>query len=197
MDFYEVIARRRSIRKFKKDKPVPRELIDKLLDAAIKSPSACNRQPWHFIVLDGAKKDELVQAFTEEVRRLRKAGEDTGSALATARAMAQAPVAVFVYDPLWRPGDDRGGRARIRYLTDSQSVGAAIQNLLLAATAEGLGSLWIGDTFVAEEIIGRLLHREDEMVAAVAIGWPSESPSARPRKTRAEVTQWGDQPDAD
>lgn len=190
MELYEVIARRRSIRKFQKDRPVPRELVDKLLEAAIKSPSACNRQPWHFLVLEGKAKDELVKVFTDEVRRLRKAGEDTGSALASARTMAQAPVAILVYDPLWRPGDDRGGPARVGYLMDTQSVGAAIQNLLLAATAEGLGSLWIGDTFVAEEAIGRFLHREDEMVAAVAIGWPDESPSPRPRRPRGEVSDW-------
>ncbi|HEY3313892.1 MAG TPA: nitroreductase family protein [Bacillota bacterium] len=192
MDIYEAIAQRRSIRRFKKNQPVPKELLEKLLEAAIKSPSACNRQPWHFVVLDGARKDEFMRLFNGELSRQKAAGEDVGSGPATARAMADAPVILLVYDPLWHPGDDRTGAARLSYLMDTQSAGAAIENLLLAATAEGLGTLWIGDTFEAEEAIGRWLGRDDEMVGAVAVGWPDQSPSPRPRKPRDEVSEWMD-----
>lgn len=190
MDIYEAIAQRRSIRRYKKDQSVPRELVDKLLDAAIKSPSACNRQPWQFIVLDGAKKAEFMDIFNGELARMKEAGEDTGSGPATARSMGDASTLILVYDPLWHPEDDRTGHNRTEYLMDTQSAGAAIQNLLLAATAEGLGTLWIGDTFLAEEAIGRWLGRNDEMVGAIAIGWPDQAPSPRPRKPRDTVVDW-------
>ncbi len=188
MDIYEAIAKRRSIRKYK-DKPVPRDLIEKVLGAAIRAPSGSNRQPWHFVVLQGKKKDEVVRAFAEEVARLRKAGVDLGSAAESARIMAQAPVAVFIYDPLWRPEDDHN-LGRMGSLVDTQSVGAAIQNLLLAATAEGLGSLWIADVYAAEERINRILGRTDEMVAAVSLGYADQAPAARSRKPLSEVSTW-------
>ncbi|MHB8927621.1 MAG: nitroreductase family protein [Bacillota bacterium] len=189
MDVYEAIAKRRSIRKYK-DKPVSRDLVARLLDAAIKAPSGSNRQPWRFVVLEGARKDRLVEIFAAEVQRLREADRDIGSAAESARIMAQAPVAILVYDPLWTPDEDHGGDNRHRALVDTQSVGAAIQNLLLAATAEGLGSLWIADIFVAERQVAEWLGRRDELVAAVSIGWPDQSPAARPRKARDEVTEW-------
>jgi len=189
MDVYEAIARRRSIRKYK-DRPVPHDLLAKLLDAAIKAPSGSNRQPWRFVVLEGPAKDRLVEIFSGEVNRMRAAGDDIGSAAESARIMGQAPVAILVYDPLWTPDEDHNGANRHRSLVDTQSVGAAIQNLLLAATAEGLGSLWIADIYVAERPIAEWLGRRDELVAAVSIGWPDQSPAPRPRRARDEVTEW-------
>jgi len=71
-----------------------------------------------------------------------------------------------------------------------QSVGAGIQNLILAVTDMGLGSLWICDVFSAYEELMDWLGEPGEMIAAVALGWPAESPDARSRKPMAEVVRF-------
>ncbi len=77
-----------------------------------------------------------------------------------------------------------------RLLTDTQSIGAAIQNLILAAQEFELGTLWICDIFYCSSEICSWLNRKDELVAAIAIGYPDQSPFERPRKTLVEVTEW-------
>ncbi len=67
-------------------------------------------------------------------------------------------------------------------VVDIQSIGAAIQNMLLAAQDLGLGSLWICDVFVAYEEFCEWLGEKGEMIAAVSFGYAAESPAARPRK---------------
>ncbi len=71
-----------------------------------------------------------------------------------------------------------------------QSIGAAIQNMLLAAVELGLGSLWICDVLYAEREIAILLNRKEELVAVIAIGYAAEEPLARPRKSWREMTKW-------
>jgi len=88
------------------------------------------------------------------------------------------------------PGDDHNGMGRIWSLVNTQSIGAAIQNMLLAAEAAGLGTLWICDVLVAEDELAAWLGRTDELVAAVAVGYADEAPPARPRKSWREVTDW-------
>ncbi len=73
---------------------------------------------------------------------------------------------------------------------DVQSIGAAIQNLLLAAHDMGLGTLWICDIFYAYPELCDWLGETRQMIAAVAVGYPDETPSARPRKAVEDVTRW-------
>lgn len=184
MDVMQAISDRRSIRRFQ-PKPVSRELVEKVLKAAVKAPSGKNAQPWRFVVLEGSKKDELVDVLGSQA----EARKESGTAM-TAKAMRQAPVLILVYDSKFTPGDDHNGFARYMSLVHTQSIGAAIQTMLLAATAEGLGSLWICDVFSAEKEIGQLLGIKEELVAAVSLGYAAESPAPRPRKPWQEVTTW-------
>lgn len=71
-----------------------------------------------------------------------------------------------------------------------QSVGAAIQNICLAAHALGLGSLWICDVFYAYEELAQWLGQDTQMVAAVSLGYPAESPVIFSRKPLADVMVW-------
>jgi nitroreductase len=75
-------------------------------------------------------------------------------------------------------------------LVDTQSIGAAIQNMLLAAQDLGVGSLWICDVFEAYEELCTWLGEPGQMVAAVSLGYADESPAARSRKPVGEVTRW-------
>lgn len=189
MHALDAIATRRSIRRFRPD-PVPREVLEGILDATVRAPSAKNVQPWRFVVLQGEPKDELVGIMEGAGERLRGLGIDTGSLVGTARAMRQAPVAVVVLNAPIPEGIPEPAREAYCFVMD-QSTGGAIQTMLLAAHEQGLGSLWICDILYAYEEVLAWLGREDHrLIAAVSLGYADESPGARPRRPRQEVTEW-------
>ena len=186
MNTLEAIAGRRSIRRFK-DQAVPRELIERALEATVLAPSGKNRQPWRFVVVGEEKRDEMVRVLRKGIAEVKEEGGDPGSSEWTANAMEQAPVTVFVFNenaPESRHPDDGGN------VVDVQSIGGAIQTMLLAAHELGLGTLWICDVFYAYGGLREWLGRKDQMVAAVSIGYADEAPEARPRKPWQEVTEW-------
>jgi F420 biosynthesis protein FbiB-like protein len=189
MNVSEAISQRRSIRKFE-DRPVPRELVEKMLYAATLAPSGKNAQPWRFIVLEGRKKDEVVDILERSVASLKEAGIPTGSAENSARIMRRAPTVILVLNPRRTSQDFKDRWDQAGCLVDTQSVGAAIQNMLLQATALGLGTLWICDVFYAESEICGHFGTSDELLAGVAVGYPAEAPVPRPRKPWQEVTTW-------
>jgi nitroreductase len=189
MEFLDVISRRRSIRKFQ-NKEISRSVVEKLLQAAILAPSGKNRQPWQFVVLRGSYPQQLADVLIAKVEQLKKIDFPTGSALNSAGCIAQAAAVVVVYNPKWKPDANRNGRSRYIYSVDTQSVGAAIQNMHLAAVDVGLGGLWICDVFYAEPEISAWLGRTDELVAAFALGVADEDPPPRPRNAMEEITRW-------
>jgi nitroreductase len=190
MNTLEAIAQRRSIRKYK-EAPVPDELIEKVLTAATQAPSGMNRQPWHFVVVKEDKRMEMTRLMREGIQKAKDAGINIASSPGTARIMDLAPVTIFVFntdrlneDQGWTPID------RIMNVMDVQSIGAAIQNMLLAAHELGLGALWIGDVFYAYDELCAWMGETHQMIAAVALGYPDEEPPARPRKAVDDVTTW-------
>lgn len=189
MNTLEVIAERRSVRKFK-DTPVPDETIATILNAAVQAPSSKNRQPWRFVVVGKDRRAEMVRVMREGIDRLGEMGIDLGSSRWTANVMEQAPVTIFVFNahgkhtpgtPPWEDESD---------VVDVQSIGAAIQNMLLAALELGLGSLWICDVFYAYDDLCAWLGQEHQMIAAVSFGYSDEQPNPRPRMPLSEVTTW-------
>ncbi len=188
MEVLEAISRRRSIRRFK-DTPVPRELLEKLLAAAVQAPSAKNRQPWRFVVLEGAAKDKLSRLMLQRAESRKAQGEETGSCVQSARIIAQAPATIVVFNAV----KEHDGLIfdHVSYnAPDIQSIGGMIQTMLLAAEDLGLGTLWIADILYAYTLIREWLGRREELVAAVTVGYPDESPAARSRRTWNELTEW-------
>jgi len=190
MNTIETIAARRSIRAFK-DEELPEEAVTKILAAASQAPSGKNRQPWRFAVIRGKKRAEMVSVLREAIAAFKSRGEDTGSAEWTANVMEQAPLTVFVFnahgiDPWLEHSTDQ----IFQELVDVQSIGAAIENMLLAATDLGIGSLWIADVLCAVTELKTWLKEEGQLVAAVSFGVPDESPDARPRKPFDEVVRF-------
>ena len=176
----EAIRGRRSIRKYT-DRPVPLELIRNVLEAATWAPSAKNGQQWRFTVLTGEAKKRLTDLFRAELQALSsKIGiQQMGSSFSSCSIMEQAPVLIMV----WNAGE-RG------WETGSQSVAAAIQNMLLKAYSLGLGSLWIGDIYYTLNPLARHLGKPWKLVAAVALGWPASTPKAPLRKSIDEVSEF-------
>jgi nitroreductase len=158
MGFWELVRRRYSVREYDPDADVPPEQIRSILEAAIEAPSAGNCQPWHFVVV---RDLDLREA-------LAKAAYGQGF-------LAQAPVVIVVCcDP---------ARSAMRYgrrgigLYSLQDTAAATEHILLAATALGLGSCWVGAFDEAAAARALSLPKHLRPVALVSIGHPAVSSS--------------------
>ena len=189
----EVITNRRSIRKFTSD-AISKEQIEAILEAGRQAPSGKNRQPWHFVVIDSLKAREnlyeVMQKGNDAYAELfGEAG--LGSARNTLRAMRESRFTVLIVSPdIPHPiysADGEENPMRISDIVDLQSVGAAIQNMILAAWEMGIGSLWICDTFHSYPALVEEYKLEGLLVAAVSFGIAAEAPAARPRKPMQEI----------
>lgn len=192
------IKNRRSIRKYK-DQMVPKDLIEEILQAAILAPSSKNRQPWKFIVMTGKAKGEVLEIMSNGLKReqetplLPQSAPYLNGAKQTLNIMEQAPVLIFIMNSL---GMDiqlsLTPEERIFELCNAQSIGAAIENMTLAATELGLGSLWICDTYFAYEELCAYLNAKGELMSALAVGYADEAPHDRARNQIKDVVLWRD-----
>ncbi len=191
------IKNRRSIRKFKGD-AVPRACIEEMVKAATLAPSAKNRQPWKFIVYQGTAKEELVNVMKQGVER-EKVGHErmpswTGGladAENTVRVMQEAPVLIAVLNTNGKtPFSGIANEDRIVEICDSLSIGAAIENMILSAMEQGLGTLWIANTCFAYDELMDYIDTEDQLTGIVAVGYANEQPDQRPRKRMEDVLEF-------
>lgn len=192
----KAITGRRSIRKYLAD-DVPQTMIEEVLQAGMLAPSSKNRQPWKFIVVRGKAKEEMAEAMRRGMDRERlnplmpESLQYIDGAEYTLRIMQQAPVVIFILNTLAVKIDSQmTADERISEICNAQSIGAAIENMTLAATELGLGSLWICDTFFAQQELDEWLCAEGELYAALALGYADEAPKARPRRKAEDVIEW-------
>ena len=105
--------------------------------------------------------------------------------------MKEAPVIIFITDPLASPMDQPlAVDERVSEICNAQSMGAAIENMTLAATELGLGSLWICNTFFAQEELNHWLNADGQLYAALAVGYADEAPAPRPRRKAELTVEW-------
>lgn len=187
----ESIHARRSVRVFT-DQAVSDADLFTMLDAANQAPSAHNQQSWRFLILRNEKKQGLAELVTE------RAGDfprTAGILLRMAsRSIVSAPVVIAVANSgalirhsqeLFKAEKDF---ARDFFRTmEIQSSAAAVENLLIAATALGLGSVWLGILFLLKDDVLRFLGEpEGEFMAVIPVGYPAkttEGPKKRPLET--------------
>ena len=188
MNTFDAIYGRRSIRKFKPENLAP-EIIDKIIIAGTKAPSGRNRQPWTFVVLQGERKARLLTVMAKRRKFLRRFRINTEGYEFTIKSMEQAPVIILVFNTGVQPGFSFIPFYRYLRLIDIQSIGGAIQTMLLAARDLGVGTVWICNTLLAEKQIRASFGKKEELIAAIALGLADEEPEARPRKDLTEVVE--------
>jgi F420 biosynthesis protein FbiB-like protein len=194
-DLYDLIKNRRAIRRYK-DQPVPDELIERLLKAAMWAPSAHNRQPWRFAILRTfTSKDKLARAMGDKLRRDRMADGDNAEAIDrdVARSYGRitgAPVVILFF--LSMSDMDQypdGRRSEAEKQMAVQSVAMAVQNLWLLAAAEGLGACWLCAPLFVPDLVQETLDLPGDWEAQglLTLGWPAEERSKGRRPWQESV----------
>jgi len=178
MDFYEIIKGRRSCRVFS-DQPVQRDILERVVEAATWAPSGKNRQNYRIFAVTGEKKDELVAIadrsfpFIEPSLREMYDEKIVNFTRNFFRTLGGAPVLLVFYSA---PTDEGP-------FVDTQTVSAAVQNALLAAAYEGLGTCWMTNPVHLKDEVDKVLDVQGmDLIAFVPIGYAGKEPPTPPRK---------------
>jgi nitroreductase len=174
METYEAILKRRSVREYS-GAEVPRPVLDRLVEAAGAAPSSHNSQPWHFHVATGAMRDAICEVTALSTVHLQEY-LDLLPPTALKRAerffasLGGAPVIIVVSVP--------GADDDLSSINTYMATGGAVQNLMLAAQAEGLGCCNLTFAFWVRDKLAALLGIGDdrEIVSLVLVGTPAETP---------------------
>jgi F420 biosynthesis protein FbiB-like protein len=194
------LRERRSIRKYQV-RPVPQELIRDILLAAGWAPSPHNAQPWRFIVLvDPRLKGRLAEAMAKAwAADMAKDGSTIEPEKFKLRVERFATAPTLILACLSMEGMIKFPdleRQRCERDLAMQSLGAALQNLLLAAHSLGLGACWFCAPAFCKETVRRVLGipREVEPEALIALGYPDEEPPVPPKRQVGDYCfrdRWG------
>ena len=159
-----LIFKRHSVRKFT-DEKVPNELIENLLKAGMQAPSSCNAQPWEFIVVS---KEEDKKAISE-MHRFAKPAAGASHLIITLGNLNQAKVHGMI----------------------EQDLGACNENILLQATHEGLGAVWLGFHPIEDRTLRlkEFLNIPDYCIpfSVICVGWPESEGNVKLRYDESKV----------
>jgi coenzyme F420-0:L-glutamate ligase/coenzyme F420-1:gamma-L-glutamate ligase len=193
-DFQAFAKSRRSLRVYE-DKPIADDLLRDILETAIWSPSAHNRQPWRFaVVRDAIRKESLANQMAQRLRKDLEAdgvaeeiiAADTGRSYARITGAAAAIALCLSMADMDDYPDAK--RREAEWVMTIQSVAMAGQNLLLAAHAAGLGACWMcAPLFCPDVVAGALeLPADWEPQALITLGYPAQTRtrSREPLETR-------------
>jgi nitroreductase len=196
LNVIEAIEKRRSVRKFKKNE-IDKDILIGILKAGICAPSPKNNQPWKFVVLTDGSKKELVKIIENGFENIKSSfgliideKNFLSSAQATLKIMEEAPVIIIVINTENKNADRQTPVKKFLEMANVQSIGASIENMLLAALEYGIGSLWISDIYYTVDEIKKWLETEGQITAAVALGYPDENPPPVKRKEMDVLVEW-------
>ena len=189
MEFQELVRARHSVRDFSPE-PVDRAAIERIIAVAELAPSSANEQPWRFFVASGESRHALGMVIAQTTMHLAEYFDASDSKAYDQAArwysyLGNAPTLIAVTSP---NSEDPLSKLN-RYL----SVGAAVENILLAAVDEGLGACNITFSHWVEDEIADLLGLPDDwdVLTIIAIGKPGSVPPRAPSR-RADDTVWSD-----
>ncbi len=183
MELLEAIYTRQSIGKVKPD-PVPREVIEQLLAAAVQAPNHHKVQPWRFIVMTGSAREKLGEAMAQSLHAAKP--EATAGDLQRERLKPlRAPVLIAV-------AVDKPALPKVFEIENVCAVSAAVQNLLLAAHALGLGGMWRTGAAATDPAIKQFLGlaADQHLISFVYLGYPEQTPAPRRRPSFEDRTVW-------
>lgn len=191
-EFYKLLENRKSIRKYKPT-PVPKDVLERLIAAAMQAPSGKNRQNWRFYVVQGKKRDEYLKLSQKSWLGIKDILKDRLKPSLydfTERfffTLGEAPVLIFVFSH---------NSSEEKYLTSVGSVYMAVENLNLACVAEGLGCCTMGAPLEIKNDVIQFLGLADdqhirsgelELLCGIVLGYPDHNPPKAVRITQDRV----------
>jgi len=204
LNLLDIIKNRRSVKEYS-SKEISKEVLLRILEACRWAPSAHNAQPWRFIVIkDSALKHKIAEDMARRWNDyLGKNGipkEHRESLIkASVERFGNAPiiiVACLTMEDMDEYSDDQ--RKKIEYVMAVQSVAAAIENVLLVAHGEGLGSCWFCAPLFCPDVVRKTLkiptHIDPQ--ALITLGYSANKPNPPPRKPLEDIIHqnwWGHQ----
>ena len=186
MDAISAITQRTSVRRFRPD-PVPREIIQRLLECAVRAPNHKLTEPWRFSVMTGAARDRF--ADIRAGHRLKRFADpstvEARSAADKVRAESRATPAFVVVMAAQNPDE-------ITREEDYAATMMAVANLMIAAQSLGLGTYLKTGGVMRDPGLLQLARVPENfrVVAIVSVGYPAEEESPRRRKSATELTHW-------
>jgi nitroreductase len=198
VDALEAIHARQGVLRFRPE-PVPRDLLDAVLSAAAAAPSPVNLQPWAFVVVTEPERTCRVARYLVEVQErrvfdefLEMPAEYTSRLMTLYEGFEQTPCFIFVC-LLPKAGFVKPEHERVLREWHLVSLGAAMENLMIAATSLGLGTRWFGGFALDEggalrELLG--VPEDVELIAGTPLGFHDEEPKPRPEQELAALTDF-------
>jgi len=192
--FHGMMRSRRSIRSYRPD-AIPFEMLERLFASAAAAPSAHNRQPWRYVVIDEAHaKQALARAMGRRLADDRRRDGDAEDAITrdVARSFARitgAPALILVCLTLEHADAyPDAARSRAEFLMSVQSTAMATQNLLLGAHAEGLAACWMCAPLFCPDVMRSVLAfpAQWQPQGLIMLGWPADGGRERPRRAVSE-----------
>lgn len=177
MDFYEIVKHRQSTRAYDTERTVDRDTIARILEAGRLAPSACNAQPWHFIVVDEPElKNKVADAASARL-------------LGMNHFTKQAPVHIVVVEEKVNLSSSFGGMVKGKHFA-FLDIGIAAAHICLAAESEGLGTCILG--WFSEDKMKKLLNVPDNkrIVLDIVLGYPAQPLREKKRKSTDEVISY-------
>jgi nitroreductase len=188
LEVTQAIQSRRSVGRVKQD-PVPRELVEKILESAVHAPNHKITEPWRFHVFTGKGRGELARARAELARILAETeGEEeelaAGRISRERKKAFRAPVVIAVIS--------RGGRDEVETLENYAACAAAVQNMQLTAHALGLATIWRTGLQAYHPYMREFFGLEagDKIVAYLYLGYPDMEERPRRREPASSKTVW-------
>ena len=186
MDAIDAIQRRTSVRRFRPD-PVPRDVLARLLDCAVRAPNHKLTEPWRFAVLTGAARERLAEL--RAAHRLKRY-EDPASE--EARAAADKVRREATETPAFIVVECAVSADEITREEDYAAAMMATANLMIAAQSLGLGTYLKTGGIMRDPGVASLVGLEEgyRIVGVVSVGYPAAEESPRRRRPAAELTRW-------
>lgn len=183
MDVFEAIFSRRSVSKVRPD-PVPRDLVEKLLAAAVQAPNHYRVRPWRFFVMTGEARYRLGEIMAQSM--LARQPDSPLSALEKERGRPlRAPVVIAI-------SVDAPAEPKVVEVENICAAAAAAENMLLAAHALGLGAMWrTGPAAVNPDVKAFFgLHPDQHLIGFIYVGYPEEESVKPERPSFEDRTIW-------
>ena len=177
MDFLELVNKRQSTRGFDTERQVEAEKIARIVEAARLSPSACNAQPWHFIVVDDPElKNKVADAASAKL-------------LGMNHFTKQAPVHIIVVEEKVNLSSGIGGLIKDKHFA-YVDIGIAAAHICLAAEAAGLGTCILG--WFNEPKMKKLLNIPDSkrVILDIIVGYSAQELRSKKRKPISEIVTY-------